>query len=70
MKYLVCLVIYKIFLYPLGVQKISVRFDQVILLESLFWRFFLLFLDHEFASNFSSNGYNMMVSMGFHGFSW
>ena len=26
MKYLVCLVIYKIFLYPLGVQKISVLF--------------------------------------------
>ena len=70
MKYLVCLVIYKVFLYPLGVQKISVMFLSGHSLEYLFWRFFLLFLDHGFASNFGSNGYNTRVAMGFHEFGW
>ena len=78
MKYLVLFAIYKIFLYPLGNnEKISVLFlvINIFLLESLFWRFFFClhkvqFLDHRFASNVGSNGYNTRVAMGFHRFGW
>ena len=53
MKYLVLFAIYKIFLYPLGNnKKFSVLFlvMNIFLLESLFWRFFLLAYGSVFGS--------------------
>ena len=53
MNYLVLFVIYKIFLYPLGNnEKILVLFFvmNIFLLESLFWRFFLLAYGSVFGS--------------------
>ena len=57
MKYLVLFAIYKIFLYPLGNnEKFSILFFvmNIFLLESLFWRFFLLSYGSVFGSRICS----------------
>ena len=75
MNYLVLFAIYKIFLYPLGNnEKFSVLFFvmKIFCLNLCFGDFFCLhtvqFLDHGFASNVGSNGYNTRVAMDFHRF--
>ena len=63
--------IYKIPLYPLvDNEKKFVLFlvMNIFLLESLFWRFFLLAYGSVFGSRIGYNGYNTRVSMGFHRF--
>ena len=71
MKYLVFWLFIKYFCIRWEFKNF--RFGQEYFLrDSLFWRFFFVFLvqflGHGFALIFASNGYNSRVAMGFHKF--